>query len=205
MKFSADLNTYIAERFGMDASVVLDNLIYPPAYTYEHQYNLLLGLAAKMAEGPFRLLLAQMLSHLTKVAEEFNVAVYITNQASNPHAGRRKVAYIDTEGTLYLWNFINLVLTPMSTSTFFLLGLAAKMAEEPFRLLRHETLRAHMVFLSSWKQIVDSVIALFRVDFSGRGELAERQQKQFNVAVYITNQGGLCYLAVYQFQEFKDQ
>jgi hypothetical protein len=33
---------------------------------------------------------------------------------------------------------------------------------------------AHMVLLS-WKQIVDSVIALFRVDFSGRGELAERQ------------------------------
>jgi hypothetical protein len=32
-----------------------------------------------------------------------------------------------------------------------------------------------VVFLSSWEQIVDSVIALFRVDFSGRGELAERQ------------------------------
>ena len=32
-----------------------------------------------------------------------------------------------------------------------------------------------MVLLLFWKQIVDSVIALFRVDFSGRGELAERQ------------------------------
>jgi meiotic recombination protein DMC1 len=45
------------------------------------------------------------------------------------------------------------------------------------------------------------VIALFRVDFSGRGELADRQQKlaqflsrvqkiseEFNVAVFITNQ-----------------
>lgn len=44
-------------------------------------------------------------------------------------------------------------------------------------------------------------MALFRTDFSGRGELAERQQKlgqmlakltriseEFNVAVYITNQ-----------------
>ena len=30
-------------------------------------------------------------------------------------------------------------------------------------------------FFLSWKQIVDSVIALFRVDFSGRGELAEHQ------------------------------
>jgi hypothetical protein len=82
-----------------------------------------------------------------------------------------------------------------------------------------------MVFVSSWKQIVDSVIALFRVDFSGRGEHAEHQvfssihfdgsrhlvkmlkgdvlsaclcvpavklqEKQFNVAVYITSQGGL--------------
>jgi meiotic recombination protein DMC1 len=48
--------------------------------------------------------------------------------------------------------------------------------------------------------IVDSIMALFRVDFSGRGELAERQQKlgqmmsrlqkiaeEFNVAVFITN------------------
>jgi meiotic recombination protein DMC1 len=52
-----------------------------------------------------------------------------------------------------------------------------------------------------WKQIVDSIIALYRVDFSGRGELADRQQRlaqmlsrlikiaeEFNVAVFITNQ-----------------
>jgi len=50
-------------------------------------------------------------------------------------------------------------------------------------------------------QVVDSVMALFRVDFSGRGELADRQQKlaqflsrlqkiseEYNVAVLITNQ-----------------
>lgn len=49
--------------------------------------------------------------------------------------------------------------------------------------------------------IVDSIISLFRVDFSGRGELGERQQKlnqflskliniaeEFNIAVLITNQ-----------------
>lgn len=49
--------------------------------------------------------------------------------------------------------------------------------------------------------IVDSAIALFRVDYSGRGELADRQQKlaqylarlqriseEYNVAVFITNQ-----------------
>ncbi|PUZ43683.1 hypothetical protein GQ55_8G027700 [Panicum hallii var. hallii] len=103
----------IAERFGMDANTVLDNIIYARAYTYEHQYNLLLGLAAKMAEEPFRLLivdsvialfrvdfsgrgelaerqqkLAQMLSRLTKIAEELNVAVYITNQViADPGGG----------------------------------------------------------------------------------------------------------------------
>ncbi|CAE7735421.1 LIM15 [Symbiodinium sp. KB8] len=62
----------------------------------------------------------------------------------------------------------------------------AKLAEEesPIRLL-----------------IIDSIIALFRVDFSGRGELSERQQKmgkhmsllkkiaeEFNIAVLIVNQ-----------------
>jgi meiotic recombination protein DMC1 len=36
----------------------------------------------------------------------------------------------------------------------------AKMVEEPYKLL-----------------IVDSIMALFRTDFTGRGELAERQQK----------------------------
>jgi meiotic recombination protein DMC1 len=65
-----------------------------------------------------------------------------------------------------------------------LCSLAAKMVEEPFRLL-----------------IVDSVMALFRTDFTGRGELAERQQRlgqflaalkrlseTYGVAVVITNQ-----------------
>lgn len=37
----------------------------------------------------------------------------------------------------------------------------------------------HHIYLSSTitMQIIDSIMALFRVDFSGRGELAERQQK----------------------------
>jgi meiotic recombination protein DMC1 len=62
--------------------------------------------------------------------------------------------------------------------------------------------------------VIDSIIALFRTDFSGRGELSERQQKlnqmlsrlvkiaeEFNVAVYLTNQvqsdpgGGLTFVA----------
>ncbi|KAL5201075.1 hypothetical protein ABZP36_035429 [Zizania latifolia] len=58
-----------------------------------------------------------------------------------------------------------------------------------------------LIELTDLCTIVDSVIALFRVDFSGRGELAEHQKKlaqmlsrltkiaeEFNVAVYITNQ-----------------
>lgn len=36
----------------------------------------------------------------------------------------------------------------------------AKMVEDPYKLL-----------------VVDSIMALFRTDFTGRGELAERQQK----------------------------
>jgi meiotic recombination protein DMC1 len=62
--------------------------------------------------------------------------------------------------------------------------LCALMIERPFRLI-----------------IVDSVTALFRADFVGRGELAERQQRlgqlmsklrkiadEFNTAVVVTNQ-----------------
>jgi hypothetical protein len=33
---------------------------------------------------------------------------------------------------------------------------------------------------SGWK-IVDSIMALFRTDYSGRGELSERQQKVSNL------------------------
>ena len=49
--------------------------------------------------------------------------------------------------------------------------------------------------------VVDSIMALFRVDYSGRGELADRQQhlaqmmsrlqkisEEYNVAVLVTNQ-----------------
>ncbi|KAJ6981653.1 meiotic recombination protein DMC1 [Populus alba x Populus x berolinensis] len=111
--FRPDRIVPIAERFGMDPGAVLDNIIYARAYTYEHQYNLLLGLAAKMSEEPYRLLivdsvialfrvdftgrgelaerqqkLAQMLSRLIKIAEEFNVAVYMTNQViADPGGG----------------------------------------------------------------------------------------------------------------------
>ncbi|CAI5475093.1 unnamed protein product [Closterium sp. Yama58-4] len=103
----------IAERFGLDPNAVLDNIIFARAYTHEHQYQLLIALAAKMAEEPFKLLiidsitalfrvdftgrgelaerqqkLAQMLSRITKISEEFNVAVFLTNQViADPGGG----------------------------------------------------------------------------------------------------------------------
>jgi len=113
-----------------------------------------------------------------------------------------KVAYIDSENTFRPERVAdiaarfelnpddildNIIVARAYTSehqTELLFNVAAKMAESHFALL-----------------IVDSATALFRVDYSGRGELSERQQKlnrfmnqlmkiaeQFNVAVWITNQ-----------------
>lgn len=72
--------------------------------------------------------------------------------------------------------------------------IAAKMVEDHFRLL-----------------IVDSITALFRVDFSGRGELAERQQRlggmmsrltkiaeEFNIAILISNQGSISFIQAHR-------
>eukprot|EP01061_Rhynchopus_euleeides_P019840 TRINITY_DN3254_c3_g1_i1.p1 TRINITY_DN3254_c3_g1~~TRINITY_DN3254_c3_g1_i1.p1 ORF type:complete len:358 (+),score=187.23 TRINITY_DN3254_c3_g1_i1:130-1203(+) len=95
----------IAERFGLEAEAALENIIVARAFTHEHQGALLALLGAKMVEDQFKLLiidsmtalfrvdfsgrgelaerqqkLGRMLSHLVKLAEEFNVAVYITNQ-----------------------------------------------------------------------------------------------------------------------------
>eukprot|EP01023_Acetabularia_acetabulum_P063660 TRINITY_DN802_c0_g1_i4.p3 TRINITY_DN802_c0_g1~~TRINITY_DN802_c0_g1_i4.p3 ORF type:complete len:371 (-),score=70.67 TRINITY_DN802_c0_g1_i4:915-2027(-) len=108
----------IAERFGLDSDAVLNNIVMARAYTYEHQFELLIAIAAKMVEEPFRLLimdsittnlrvdfsgrgelaerqqrLAQLLNRLKKVGEEFNVAVVITNQViSDPSGGAMFVA-----------------------------------------------------------------------------------------------------------------
>ncbi|KAL0234903.1 hypothetical protein GEMRC1_001488 [Eukaryota sp. GEM-RC1] len=108
----------IAERFGLDVDTTLDNIIYARAYTHEHQMSLLGQIAEKMAEDNFSLLiidsitalfrvdfsgrgelaerqqkLAQMLSKLVKVAEDYNVAVFITNQViADPGAAAMFVA-----------------------------------------------------------------------------------------------------------------
>nr|XP_044621798.1 meiotic recombination protein DMC1/LIM15 homolog [Equus asinus] len=132
------------------------------------------------------------------------------HKAEQQRRGVKDIIFIDTENTfrpdrlrdiadrfnvdhdavldnvLYARAYI-LVRTPCSEHQMELLDyVAAKFHEEAgiFKLL-----------------IIDSIMALFRVDFSGRGELAERQQKlaqmlsrlqkiseEYNVAVFVTNQ-----------------
>ncbi|CAG8476847.1 15801_t:CDS:10 [Acaulospora morrowiae] len=97
----------IAARFGIDHEAALENIIFARAYTSEHQMELIIELAARFAEerGVYRLLVIDsiialfrtdyagrgelaerqqklniMLSRLTKISEEYNVAIYITNQ-----------------------------------------------------------------------------------------------------------------------------
>ncbi|XP_010893861.1 meiotic recombination protein DMC1/LIM15 homolog isoform X1 [Esox lucius] len=113
--FRPDRLKDIAERFNVDHDAVLDNVLYARAYTSEHQMELLDFVAAKFHEegGVFKLLvidsimalfrvdfsgrgelaerqqkLAQMLSRLQKISEEYNVAVFVTNQmTADPGAG----------------------------------------------------------------------------------------------------------------------
>lgn len=120
----------------------------------------------------------------------------------NQGGGGGKVIFIDAEGTFRPERIIkiserfgldseqvlsNIVYARVYTSEFqssLITQAAAKMMEDVFSVM-----------------IIDSIMALFRVDFSGRGELSERQQvlgktlskliklaEQFNVAVLLTNQ-----------------
>ena len=96
----------IAERFGLDPQQTMDNIMYARAYNSEHQMELINQLSLEIAADPtYRLLivdsimchfrtdycgrgelserqqkLGQMLAKLTRVSEEYNLAVYITNQ-----------------------------------------------------------------------------------------------------------------------------
>ena len=100
----------IAEkRYGLDPAAVLDNIIVGRALTHEHQCELLAAAMAKIAEDeePYRLLvldsimglfrvefsgrgelaerqqkLAHHLRELVKTAQEFAVAVVVTNQVT---------------------------------------------------------------------------------------------------------------------------
>jgi len=95
----------IAERFGMDPAVALENVAYARAHNSEHQTELLKMAAAIMSQDRYALIvvdsatalyrtdysgrgelserqmqLGQFLRQLTRLAEEFGVAVFMTNQ-----------------------------------------------------------------------------------------------------------------------------
>lgn len=97
--------TQIADRFGMNADDVLDNVAYARAHNAEHQQQLLLQAASILSESRFSLMvidsatnlfrtdfqgrgqlaerqmgLAKFLRQLTRIADEFSVAVVVTNQ-----------------------------------------------------------------------------------------------------------------------------
>jgi len=118
--FRPDRLRPIAARFNIDEEAVLDNVLVARAYTSEEQMELLTTVAAKFHDEPgiFKLLvvdsimalfrvdysgrgeladrqqhLAQMMSRLQKISEEYNVAVFITNQmTADPGAALSFVA-----------------------------------------------------------------------------------------------------------------
>merc|ERR1712071_332743 len=94
-----------AERFGLQGNDVLDNVAYARAYNSDHQLTLLTQAAAMMSESGYAVVvvdsatalyrtdysgrgelsarqmhLAQFLRQLLRLADEFGVAVVITNQ-----------------------------------------------------------------------------------------------------------------------------
>lgn len=102
----------ICARYDVSCDDVLDNILVARAYTSEHQCELLSHVAARMASDRFALLIVdsatalfrvdftgrgelatrqqklnQFLSGLSKISEQFNIAVWITNQVmSTPDA-----------------------------------------------------------------------------------------------------------------------
>eukprot|EP00917_Polyrhabdina_sp_WS-2016_P026327 GHVP01056576.1.p1 GENE.GHVP01056576.1~~GHVP01056576.1.p1 ORF type:complete len:345 (+),score=72.42 GHVP01056576.1:579-1613(+) len=104
----------IAERFGIDPEEALENVVFARAFNTEHQIDLITSISAKFSEEPgrYRLLIVDsiinlfrtdysgrgelgerqqklniMLSRLVRVSEEYNVAIFITNQMmSDPGA-----------------------------------------------------------------------------------------------------------------------
>ncbi|KAJ3132987.1 Meiotic recombination protein dmc1 [Geranomyces variabilis] len=130
--------------------------------------------------------------------------------------GNGKAAFIDTEGT-FRPERIKQIATRFGVDGEAALDniavARAHNSEHQMELLNH--LAARLCEERQYRLVViDSIMALFRTDYSGRGELADRQQKlnqmlvkltriaeEFNVAVFITNQmtsdpgGGLTFVA----------
>ncbi|CAO3701728.1 unnamed protein product [Rhizopus stolonifer] len=118
--FRPDRIVSIADRFGVDPEIILDNIVVARAWNSDQQMELVSELAAHFAEqkGVYRLMvidsiislfrcdysgrgeladrqqkLNQMLNRLTKISEEYNIAVFMTNQVSaDPGGGMTFVA-----------------------------------------------------------------------------------------------------------------
>ncbi|CAG9315034.1 unnamed protein product [Blepharisma stoltei] len=103
--FRPDRIESIAKRFGLDPQTTLDNIGYARAFNSDHQLQLLIQAAAIMAESHYALLivdsatalyrtdytgrgelaarqnhLGRFLRNLQRLADEFGIAVLITNQ-----------------------------------------------------------------------------------------------------------------------------
>ncbi|KAG6842262.1 recombinase rad51 [Blastosporella zonata] len=84
----------VAERYGLNGEEVLDNVAYARAYNADHQNALLTSASALMSESSGRGELSSRQNHLGKflrtlqrLADEFGIAVVVTNQVmSNPDA-----------------------------------------------------------------------------------------------------------------------
>jgi len=117
--FRPDRIRSIADRFGVNGDMALENILYARAFNSEHQMELINECSLRFSEDKdFKLLivdsimalfrvdfsgrgelserqqkLAQMLSKLSKLSEEFNIVILITNQVqSDPGATMTFVA-----------------------------------------------------------------------------------------------------------------
>ncbi|KAK8792728.1 hypothetical protein WA588_000003 [Blastocystis sp. NMH] len=103
----------ISQRFQLDSNEVMNNVAYARAYNSEHQMQLLVEAGALLSDGSYALIvvdsatslfrtdytgrgelstrqqnLAQFLRGLQKLADEYGVAVVVTNQVvANPDSG----------------------------------------------------------------------------------------------------------------------
>lgn len=112
--FRPDRLRSIAARFNLDANAILNNIVYAKAHNHEHQCELVDLVTAQFYQEPgvFKLLiidsiialfrvdfqgraeladrqqkLNKQLAQLQKISEEYNIAVYLTNQmTSDPGA-----------------------------------------------------------------------------------------------------------------------
>ena len=107
----------IAKRYDLNENEILDNIFVARAYTVDHLNQLLMFAATKMNEdnfslmiidsimAPFRVdytgrgelserqqVLGKTLSRMLKIAEQFNVAVFITNQVMSDPGGNSAFA-----------------------------------------------------------------------------------------------------------------